>query len=858
MSDFPTAFAVLTGHPPFPWQAALYQRFLAGEFPPQVLLPTGLGKTAILAVWLLALAQSPDRLPRRLVYVVNRRTVVDQATREAERLRAQLSQVPEVAETLRRLCSVSWEPPLAISTLRGQYADNREWSADPARPAIIVGTVDMVGSRLLFGGYGVGFRRRPLHAGLLGQDVLLVHDEAHLEPAFQELLQALHAEQQRERPLRPFHIVALSATPRQSEPPFTLTPADEEHPVVRQRIQARKQLCLHAAPEEEVAERIAALALEHRASDQAILVYLRRLEDLETVARRLASETVERLTGTLRGWERDRLATENPVFARFLPPADRRVPATSGTVYLLCTSAGEVGVNLSADHLVCDLTTFESMVQRFGRVNRFGEGAARIDVVHPQEWRGENEYDIRRQRTLALLQQLQGDASPQALRRLDLQACQDAFAPPPVVLRTTDILWDAWTLTTLTREYPARPLLAPYLHGLSAEYIPDTYVAWRQEVGLITGELRELCPPEDLLEDYPPKPHELLRDRSDRVFQHLAAIARRHPEAPAWLISSDGKVTVHALRQLTDRGARERLYQSTVLLSPEVGGLSNGFLDGDATQAEDVADRWLDEAGRPRRQRLRSDSPRPEVIAGMRLIREVDLEPEVEESEAAAGEALSEVEAGEEIAEVSAGRWWRWYVRPRSADDDASKTALEPTTWEDHTERVVECMRRLISRLPLPAELQPPLEMAARFHDLGKRRTLWQRSIGNPDPNVYYAKSGRDWKPLEATRYRHELGSLLDALREEAFHTLEREAQEFVLHLIAVHHGRGRPHFPAEEIFDPHYPQEEVARQAAEVPRRFASLQRRYGRWGLAYLESLLRAADYAASTDGLTGEQRP
>ena len=34
----------------------------------------------------------------------------------------------------------------------------------------------------------------------------------------------------------------------------------------------------------------------------------------------------------------------------------------------------------------------------------------------------------------------------------------------------------------------------------------------------------------------------------------------------------------------------------------------------------------------------------------------------------------------------------------------------------------------------------------------------------------------------------------------------------------------------------------------AEIPRRFARLQRTYGRWGLAYLESLLRAADYAAS----------
>jgi len=79
------------------------------------------------------------------------------------------------------LCAIPLDEkdePLAISTLRGQFADNREWSADPSRPAVICGTVDMIGSRLLFSGYGVGFKSRPLHAGFLGQDALLIHDEA--------------------------------------------------------------------------------------------------------------------------------------------------------------------------------------------------------------------------------------------------------------------------------------------------------------------------------------------------------------------------------------------------------------------------------------------------------------------------------------------------------------------------------------------------------------------------------------------------------------------------------------------------------------------------------------------------------
>lgn len=69
-----------------------------------------------------------------------------------------------------------------------------------------------------------------------------------------------------------------------------------------------------------------------------------------------------------------------------------------------------------------------------------------------------------------------------------------------------------------------------------------------------------------------------------------------------------------------------------------------------------------------------------------------------------------------------------------------------------------------------------------------------------------------------------------------------------MLHLIAAHHGRARPHFPTEEAFDPERPLADADALATETPRRFARLQRKYGRWGLAYLESLLRAADWAAS----------
>src|SRR5579872_3971306 len=97
--EFRSAFSTLAGtEGHFPWQWALYQRFLAGDFPASCSLPTGLGKTSVIHIWLLALAHAPDLVPRRLVYVVNRRTVVDQSTDEALRLRDRLGEVPGLYE----------------------------------------------------------------------------------------------------------------------------------------------------------------------------------------------------------------------------------------------------------------------------------------------------------------------------------------------------------------------------------------------------------------------------------------------------------------------------------------------------------------------------------------------------------------------------------------------------------------------------------------------------------------------------------------------------------------------------------------------------------------------------------------
>lgn len=853
LTRFRDAFLTLTDHKSFPWQDDLYMSyFCEGRFPPSCNLPTGLGKTSVIAIWLIALANHPETLPRRLVYVVNRRTVVDQTTKEVEKLRANL-RAASLFTPLSRLCAVPLrddEAPLAISTLRGQFADNREWSADPSRPAVIVSTVDMIGSRLLFNGYGVGFKAKPLHAGFLGQDVLLVHDEAHLEPAFQELLIAIQKEQERCKEFGKFRVMELSATSRGGGEVFGLTEDERNGKLkeVRKRIQAKKTVHLHPlGDEKKLADEIADWALNFRDSMRALLVFVRKVEDIEKVVAKLPKGQAQHLTGTLRGLERDRMVdprkeTGCPIFARFLKPPrpdaaenERwKIEPKLGTVYLVCTSAGEVGVDLSADHLVCDLSTFDSMVQRFGRVNRFGDrGDTEIHVMHPTQFEEQDEFDQRRRKTLELLQQLKGDGSPKALGELKLEDRLAAFAPTPTILPTSEILFDSWALTTIRDRLPGRPPVEPYLHGLSGWVPPETHVAWRNEVGVIAGDLLGQYTPEDVLEDYPLKPHELLRDRSDRVFKHLTALAEQRPDDPVWLFDDGGTVELFTLRALTDKDRRERINYRTVLLPPTVGGLRDGMLNGDSAGANDVADEWRDEKGQQRRVRAWDDDPQfHEKTNGMRLIRTIDTKADADEDE--------------EESDATGPRYWHWYELPKAADNDGSKAGQKPVLWKVHTDDVVHNAAQIVQRLQLSDELRNAVILAARFHDLGKRRPLFQRILGNMNTEVLLAKSGKPFRLKED--YRHEFGSLLNVENEPEFSRLSDDMKDLVLHLIAAHHGRGRPHFSADEAFDPDPKGKDVSIIAGQVPGRFARLQRKYGRWGLAYLESLLRAADYDAS----------
>ncbi len=894
-SRFEARFSALTGYSPMLWQHRLFQRFTANDVPKVCDIPTGLGKTYVLAVWLLAVVQQEEagelRLPRRLVYIVNRRTVVDQATDVVRRMRARLLQpnhddwrmhadcLSQIAGVLRRL-GASGQLPLAVSTLRGELADNEEWKADPARPAIVIGTIDMIGSKLLFSGYGDGRYGRPHHAGLIGQDVLIVHDEAHLTPAFGGLLHSVADEQRRETQrdrggdivARPIRILELSATSRGTiAEPFTLDEEDKQDGIVQDRLTASKRLHLHPAAENELIEKIVKAACEHKDVRARVLIFVRSPEHAKGIGTALekalgsdGSQRIAMLTGTIRGYERDQLMQETPtsaaarVIRHFL---DGTQP--EHTVYVVSTSAGEVGIDLDADHMVCDLTTLDSMIQRLGRVNRRGGNDRRAHVDsfgNSPAGDALSEFDRAVASTCSILERWKGrrvdgiDVSAENLRRLveALSASEraSAFSPTPEALHLTDILLDGWSLTSV-HDMPGVAEVAAFLHGVTNEPA-ETYVAWRREVTLLSEAQTAESELRDWFRVFPIESRERLRDRTDRLRVALASLLREHRKRAkkddldfrVVLLDERGRARWSALSELVQNQDERRLRYQTLVVPVEAGGLDErGMFDpGAVTPSEglrlDVAEadgaldgrqRWICRGsdGFERYERVDTGEILDALPHGLREKVRVPLTQAVE---------------GEELVEPLD---LLLLVSPRRSACGDPETTSARQGLEEHSTAAVSLVSAMAERLRLPEPIHAALVTAARWHDKGKDRRVWQRYARNTNGAETLAKSEKYLHPRALGGYRHEFGSLLDATADAEIQ--KHPERDLVLHLIAAHHGWGRPHFEPRS-FDNTRSTVDNEKAAIEAMRRFDRLQQRFGRWGLAWLESLLRCADIAAS----------
>src|ERR1022692_141176 len=239
-------FKEVHGYSPFPWQEALLERTLEQGWPELIDVPTGLGKTAVLDVAVFLSALGSEHARRRVFLVVDRRLIVDQAHEEARKIQRALSDAEPgtVCRLVRdRLAIRGDDPPvLDVTRMRGGGNWSWLWLERPDRHAVVTGTVDQIGSRLLFRGYGVGERLRPIDAALVGADSLIIVDEAHLSDAFLTTVRDVRAADSSGIG-RPPVVVAMSASPDDtSHDAHRITPADEGHPIARRRLLASKSL----------------------------------------------------------------------------------------------------------------------------------------------------------------------------------------------------------------------------------------------------------------------------------------------------------------------------------------------------------------------------------------------------------------------------------------------------------------------------------------------------------------------------------------------------------------------------------------------------------------------------------------
>ena len=901
-------------HPPFRWQMRLLRRLLDGNLPRFVDIPTGLGKTSVMALWLIALGEGA-RLPRRLVYVVDRRAVVDQATRFAERLRSNMP--GDLAKKL----GLDAGGGLPTSTLRGGFADNRDWLEDPSKPAIVVGTIDMIGSRLLFEGYGVSRGMRPYHAGLLGVDALVLLDEAHLCPPFEALLRQVESRGdgkfgptgEFDSITPPFRLMSLSATGRDASETlpgaaFRLEAEDRQESVVEQRLSARKRL--------EVTELDAGTNLAKSLAERAVevgctapvsrvLVCCDRRRDAVAVKEMIDKECRRRcssgalaephkselLVGERRVWERTALESWLDEHG-FLGGARRRPTAS---VFLVATSAGEVGVDLNADHMVCDLVAYERMVQRLGRVNRRGgeDRRATIDVLAlPPELKDKVPKDVKEraqgehQARLDALRRLpdgddgRHDASPGAIVEMKAKhpdIVRAASTPAPLYPELTRALLDAWSMTSL-RHHQGRPEVAPWLRGWEDDDEPQTSVVWRRYLPHVCAGRETTVPPAMVAEYFrvaPVHATERLEATSGRVLEWMlkrwGQVARRsedhalsigNHEIVAVVIDRDGEhrahLTLRELRQLAvpakglekgDLRQRNRhkaewkdrhLPGATLVADSRLCGVRDGLLDEKCDAEAAAAD--ADEDWRSVKDPA-ADGSRP--LVGF-LVEEVDGGEDEEGLELPDRGEWRHVRTFETSFDAGgvARRGLAVFKWPDDPSDEDSRSVLSaPQSLHEHAAQVAEHARALVQRLELPKEEADALVLSARLHDDGKAAERWQNAMNAPrDGGRPYAKTRGGGNPRLLEGYRHEFGSLLKAEEQD----LPDAARDLILHLIAAHHGYARP------IISPAGceagPPSALESKAGDAALRFARLQKRYGPWGLAWREAILRAADQSAS----------
>ena len=571
------------GPEPFPWQRRLLCDWVAGPkgWPPVLDLPTGSGKTAAMDIAVFHLAMEAHKredrsAPVRIAFVVDRRLIVDDAYLRAKRIAKALAAaaiddstpdvVRKVAARLGRLAERK-DRPLLARRLRGGVPREDDWARTPSQPTILCSTVDQVGSRLLFRGYGVSNSMKPVHAGLLGSDCLILLDEAHLSAPFRQTLAAVArlrcpAEQPPSEPRRnlprpaPFHTALLTATPGQvDEEVFGLEREDREHWLLRRRLEAAKPAQLvpitrqkDGSADGDEGDRLAALvkqvgdAIDHLKTEpldtQAVVgVVVNRVLRARRAFEQMRKDygppdggasplaDVFLVIGPAREVERAALAWQLDPIKTGREDQRRGLPRPR---IIVATQTIEAGADLDFDALITEIAPLDALKQRFGRLNRAGRSFKPYAAIlaHPEDIQpgkdGDPVYGERAAETWKALQAL--GAGKGAENRVDFGAsptegtrwigeiadkqAQDLVAMTKNAPVLMPAYVDLWSQTSPVP--PADPETSLFLHGPDHSPV-NVQIVWRADLERSDLESnRAGFDAKELFAAIPPKPAETI------------------------------------------------------------------------------------------------------------------------------------------------------------------------------------------------------------------------------------------------------------------------------------------------------------------------------------------------------------
>jgi CRISPR-associated endonuclease/helicase Cas3 len=937
LSDFGTFFETVHGQAPFPWQSRLLAEIQeTGSWPSLLDLPTGVGKTAALDIALFHLALEAGRPARRaalrIIFTVDRRTIVDQATTRALKLAKALESPthPILVAMKTRLASLSRSgEPLSVATLRGGMPRSDAWAKSPDRPVIAISTVDQVGSRLLFRGYGLSDAMRPIHAGLLGEDVLYLLDEVHLSEPFRQTLAAIGGRYRTwsESPTgRPFGVVEMSATPSRERPErtFGLDPSDRTHPVLAQRLAAQKptKLIKDLRDRDFIETSVGSVKTLLDEGRRTLAVVVNRVRTARDACTALTEAVGKRaqvhlLTGRMRPLDRDDLE-------RTLTPrigAGRRSADDEHPIVIVATQCIEAGADFDFDGLVTECASLDALRQRFGRLNRLGKAAHCQGVIlgRSGDLRSDPVYGDALHHTLTWLSsQTALDFGLERLQMPDRETLATLVAPganAPILLPAH---LDAWVQTAPIPD--PDPDISLWLHG-PERGSPEVTLVWRADLipEMLEGDHQRLL--ESLLEALPPSPPEALSVPLAAVRRWLLglpepviadvegavedtaevrAVETRAWKAIAWRADGVEVVDGRSLRP-----------HDTLIVPALYGGLTRGNWSPDASDGDPVIDRAEEAILRQRGRvvlRLHPDVIGPSSPMPPRP----DSEREREEDRMLVNDWLASVEGlpprysrilellrnepprrrrlaslGTENITFDRSRFSPFFVvsgRRIFEGEDLVTTESEEGSFtgtevslEAHLEGVADFVTGFARALGLPGELASDLTLAASWHDAGKADPRFQRLLHGGDafraevaPHLI-AKSAMPSSDAQARKRaqtlsgyprgaRHELLSVAMLDQCDAVRAMSHD-WDLVLHLVGSHHGHCRPLAPVAPDESPleiaferdgltlsSRSDHGLERLDSGVGDRFWRLVRRYGWWGLAYLEAILRLGDHRRS----------